>query len=247
MISEMTLLHKPHAINLGFLDDGMTVHGMTEGALYPTWVEDTGSSPQDMQDHVNHFRANVGRLQREVVSKGGFYWQMIRGQGPMVRPIKAVHGCKHPRNVTATQCAATLRQWCAREPAAWRVAHKYVVCAEEMTDSNLARDATAEFLLTRGDFAWIGYDWSGCYPQPTNSTTHKPINSTWLRPRPALWDENFGGAPSGPCVETGEGSEVFVRRYPRAEVKWDCATGTGEINFSPPLPLPPPPGPCATV
>lgn len=230
MISESTLLHKPQAINLGWLDDGMTVNGMTEGAPYPTFVEDTGSSPQDMQDHVDHFQTNVGKLQREVVSKGGFYWQMIRGEGPMVRPVTTV-GCGKPHNVTAAQCAATLRQWCTPKPAAWRVAHKYFVCAQEMIDSDLARDATAEFLLTRGDYAWIGYDWSGCYPLPLNQTTHKPFNSTWLRPRPALWDEDFGGAPSGPCEETEEGSEVFVRHYPRADVKWTCATGEGEINL----------------
>jgi hypothetical protein len=100
-----------------------------------------------------------------------------------------------------------------------------------MIDSDLARDATAEFLLTRGDYAWIGYDWSGCYPLPLNKTTHKPFNSTWLRPRPALWDQDFGGAPSGPCEETAQGSEVFVRHYPRADVKWTCATGEGEINW----------------
>lgn len=233
MISESTLLHKPHAINIGFLDDGMTVRGMTEGAPFPTWVEDTGSSPQDMQDHVDHFHANIGRLQREVVSKGGFYWQMVRGKGPSVRPVSLTGGCNDPkpRNVTAAKCAATLRQWCTSEPVAWRVAHRYAVCAEEMMDSNLARDATAEFLLTRGDFAWIGYEWSGCFPQPVNHTTHKPLNSTWLRPRPALWDKDFGGAPSGPCEETDIGSEVFVRHYPRADVKWTCATGEGEINW----------------
>lgn len=235
MISESTLLHKPHAINLGWLDDAMTVQGMTEGARFPTWVEDTGSTPQDMQDHVDHFRANTARLQREVVSKGGFYWQMIRGDGPKVRPVSQSlnGGCNSPkpRNVTTAQCAATLRQWCTPEPAAWRVAHTYLVCAEEMIDLNVARDATAEFLLTRGDFAWIGYGWSGCFPMPSNHTTHKPFNSTWLRPRPALWDEDFGGAPSGPCEETGIGSGVFVRHYPRADVKWTCATGEGEINW----------------
>lgn len=234
MISESTLLHKPHAINLGWLDDGITVQGMSEGAPLPTWVEDTGSSPQDMQDHVDHFRANIGRLQREVVNKGGFYWQMIRGQGPMVRNVPNFNSNCHqppPRNVTAAQCAATLRQWCTPKPEAWRLAHNYLVCPEGMIDLDLARDATAEFLLTRGDFAWIGYGWSGCTPEPTNRTTHKPFNSTWLRPRPALWDEDFGGAPSGPCEETEEGSEVFVRHYQRADVKWTCATGEGEINW----------------
>ena len=126
---------------------------------------------------------------------------------------------------------ATLRQWCVPKPEAWRHAHLYLVCAEEMVDPDLARDATAEFLLTRPEFAWIGYGWSGCYPVPVNHTTHKPLNSAWLRPRPVMWDADYGGAPSGPCEETEEGSGVFVRHYPRADVRWTCATGEGEIEF----------------
>ena len=91
-----------------------------------------------------------------------------------------------------------------------------------MVEPDLARDATAEFLLTRGDYAWLGYSWSGC-------EAFHAANATWLRPRPALWDADFGGAPAGPCAETAVGSGVFTRAYPRADVSWDCAAGRGEI------------------
>ena len=90
--------------------------------------------------------------------------------------------------------------------------------------SDLACDATAEFLLTRGDYAWLGYSWSGC-------ETFHAANATWLRPRPALWDADFGGAPARPCAETAVGSGVFTRAYPRADVSWDCAAGRGEIAW----------------
>ena len=227
MISEQTLKHRP-LINLGWLDDSISLNGMSEGAPLGTWVMDTGSSPQDMQDHTDAFRHNIARLQRAIHARGGFYWQMIQGSGPEVRPVsKSKHGqCHKPlaRNVSAAQCAATLREWCAPRPEAWRIAHLYTVCAGEMVEPDLARDATAEFLLTRGDYAWLGYSWSGC-------EAFHGANATWLRPRPALWDADFGGAPAGPCAETAVGSGVFTRAYPRADVSWDCATGRGEIAW----------------
>ena len=126
--------------------------------------------------------------------------------------------------MTAEQCAATLRQWCTPDPEPWRTAHMYNACPKEMVDDDIAREATAEFLLTRGDFAWMGYNWYGCFPLPQH-------NATWLRPRPKLWDTDFGGAPAGPCKETGNGTGVFARRYPRADVLWDCNAGTGAINM----------------
>ena len=109
-------------------------------------------------------------------------------------------------------------------PEPWQVAHLYNVCANEMVNASTARDATAEFLLTRGDYAWIGYGWSGCFPQPSK-------NATWLRPRPVQWDVDYGGRPDGPCKETAPASGVFKRAYPNAEVRWNCNTGTGTIQM----------------
>merc|ERR1712100_28259 len=103
-------------INLGWLDDGMGLDGMSEAS--PGWVEDTGSSLEEMQDHVDAFHANIGALQRKVVELGGFYWQMIRGFGPQVStvppPGNITKNCHkpRPRNLTPAQCAAKLREWC---------------------------------------------------------------------------------------------------------------------------------------
>ena len=226
MISNQTLLHDP-PISPGWLDDGIGLKGVSESAPPGTWASDTGSTPLDMQDHVDAFRDAVATLQRAIIDHGGFYWQMIQGRGPKIRTVnKASSTCHEPkaRNVTAKQCAAKLRQWCTPDPEPWRNAHFYFVCPKEMIDDDKAREATAEFLLTRGDFAWIGYGWMGCFPMPQH-------NSTWLRPRPRLWDVDFGGAPHGPCKETGKGTGVFARHYPRADVLWDCNAGTGAINM----------------
>lgn len=228
MISNQTLLHDP-PIGLGWLDDGIGFNGVSELAVPPgSWVNDTGSSLSDMQAHVDAFLANIGRLQRAVVDRKGFYWQMIQGRGPLIRPVANISmGTCHepqPRQVSSTKCATTLRQWCVPDPQPWQVAHLYNVCAAEMINALTARDATAEFLLTRGEYAWIGYNWAGCFPMPFH-------NATWLRPRPVQWDVDYGGRPAGPCEETVPASGVFKRTYPNAEVEWNCNTGTGAIRM----------------
>ena len=164
-------------INLGWLEDGKGLTGHSQAS--PGWVPDTGSSLDEMQDHVDAFRSNIGTLQRKVVELGGFYWQMIRGTGPMVStvppPGNITKNCHEPRprKLTPAQCTTTLREWCpslnstssdATEPLApdtpaTRLAHLYFVCPLMMQDPALALDFTAEFLLSRGPFAWIGYGW----------------------------------------------------------------------------------------
>ena len=77
-------------------------------------------------------------------------------------------------------------------------------------------DFTAEFLLTRGPFAMLGYGWSGC------------TDGGQVRPRAAEWDMEYG-QPVSPCAETGSGTGVFRREWTEARVEWDCATGHGKI------------------
>lgn len=237
MISNQTLLHKPTMINLGWLDDGMGLQGMSEA--HPGWVADTGSSPAEMQDHVDAFHANIGKLQQKVVGLGGFYWQMIRGHGPMVAPVpddETHKNCHKPaaRNVTAAQCKATLRDWCPRnetsDTPATQLAHLYFQCPLAMQQADAAESATAEFLLSRGPFAWIGYGWSGCANEKRTPGTFLYPFDLPEYPRPKLWDENYGGEPEGLCRETGADTGVFVRRYPKATVTWDCHAGKGTIK-----------------
>lgn len=214
MINDKTLLHNP-PINIGWLDDEMSLQGMSEGAPYPTFVADTGSTAEAMQDHVDAFRRNIAMLQKATVQHGGFYWQMITGRGPLIRNSIVERG-KQLYNVTAAQCSATLREhYCVAVPDAWRSAHLYEVWP---TDPNIGEQAIAEFLLTRGEFAWLGYSWSGC-------------KATGAFPRPAEWDVDYGGKPSAPCTETGFSTGIFRRGYPKATVQWNCHLGKGEVTM----------------
>ena len=216
MISAETLLHKPLPISLGWLDDSMQLQGPTEEDT--NFVADTNSSASEMQDHVMAYRRNMYNLAQAVVAKGGFWWQLVRGSTPQISAFggNGLHGHIVKRNVTTAQCIHTLRsQWCVTAPAAWDHAAFYQV-RPEVAISN-ATDLTAEFLLTRGEYAWLGYGWVGC------------TNGEEQRPRPAAWDVDYG-SPLGSCTETvPNASGVFRREWTKATVTWDCHTGHGAI------------------
>ena len=129
------------------------------------FIEDTGSSAVEMNAHVQAYLRNMRRLEQELVKHGGFWQGLVNhgegdqtmSQGPQIRPVgkDCYHDCG---DVTAAQCEAILREvWCTADPAPWRLPGSYLMrppAAERGTQ------ATAQFLLTRGPFAWIGFfDW----------------------------------------------------------------------------------------
>lgn len=202
MITNETLLHDP-IINLGWLDDSMQITGPTEEDKH--FINDTGSSPQDMQDMVDAYNANIAALKEATVKNGGFYWQMIRGRGPQVKDM---------RPSQSATCASTLRSYCTDNPAPWNNAQLYQV---QPTDAAAnVTQYTSEFLLTRGPYAWIGYGWLGC------SGTGWPFFDEW---------SHDYGQPEKPCFETGNDTGIFQRDFPNAEVTWDCNLASGSINM----------------
>ena len=75
----------------------------------------------------------------------------------------------------------------------------------------------ANFLLIRGDYAFLGHGWLGC-----SKFYHFPpeLNLDY-------------GTPRGLCRETAEGSEVFVREWSKSTVQMDCRTYTANITMKP--------------
>ena len=58
----------------------------------------------------------------------------------------------------------------------------------------------AQFLLTRGDYGYMGYGWHGCVQNPPPSN---------------VYDYDYG-APAGLCTETSPG--VFTRQWTKATI-----------------------------
>ena len=113
----------------------------------------------------------------------------------------------------AAACKATLAMECTENPMSWNKMVLYNIpnCGSGVTAQGFT-DYTAEFLLTRGPYAILGYSWCGC------------TNGEQERPRAAEWDEDFG-IPHGACREKSAGSGVYTRTYSKATVEWDCNAG----------------------
>merc|ERR1711865_124751 len=129
---------------------------------------------------------------------GGFWWQLMDGSG------MALSGMGLP-SFTAEQCKAILRKKCvganaSAAPSDWSRMQMYNIPngGKGATAQNFT-DYTAEFLLTRGPYAMLGYSWCGC------------TNGQQRRPRAAEWDEDFGEPAAGACKETDVGTGVFSR------------------------------------
>jgi len=231
MVTNETLYHKdprtgdPQPIGLGWLDDSMKVSGPTEEDTH--YIADTcgdSASPacvDDVAAQVAAYDASVLALKAKVVPMGGFWWQLLGGSpGLTWTPQHRGHRPPPPKP-TPAQCTAVLRNWCTPNPEGWAKYAMYKVAnGGKNISAALFTDYTAEFLLTRGPYALLGYSWCGC------------TNGEEMRPRAAEWDEDFGQPQDGgaACKETSVGSGVFEREWTGASVQWDCATGHGKIT-----------------
>jgi hypothetical protein len=219
MVTSQTLLHKnsktgeSQPIGLGWLDDSMTIKGPSEEDK--NYIADTGASQEDMQSQVDAYQESMLELKKKVLPMGGFWWQLMAGQW------NHGHHQFELQRMNTTQCTATLRQLCVPKPKTWNHMQLYAIPngGKDAIAQNFT-DWTAEFLLTRGPYALLGYSWCGC------------TNGQQARPRAKEWDEDFGEPldSGAACQETGEDTGVFERKWTKASVRWDCNAGHGKIQ-----------------
>jgi len=215
MISNETLFHtnpitgEPQMISLGWMDDSMQMSGPTEEDS--NYIADTGATTQDMQDQVLAYRETITQFNQAVAAKGGFTYMMASGGGAQLN--KGNHS-----TVDTATCKTILTSLCTPSPSAWNRYQLYEIPGGGFGFSpQTFTDYTAEFLLTRGPYALIGYTWFGC----TNGATENP--------RAPEWDDEYG-APLNTCSETTTGSGVFTREWEGATVSWNCNSQHGSIT-----------------
>eukprot|EP01050_Picozoa_sp_SAG11_P027781 SAG11_NODE_7169_length_1184_cov_1.329032_1_plen_237_part_00 len=227
MISNETLLHtdpltgKPQPIGLGWLDDSMTSRGPSEEDH--NYITDTGATATDIAAQVEAYKTSMLALKEKVLSLGGFWMQLMSGGAFRLAPTaKCLPKCNVP--APADTCTAALRELCvganrSATPESWNFLQFYVIPNPRVLSAENFTDLTAEFLLTRGPHAVIGYSWHGC-TRGGDKRSYAPFA--------AEWSEDFG-VPSAACAETSPGSGIFTRAYSNATITWDCAKGHGEI------------------
>ena len=190
--------------------------GVTETS--GNFANDTGMTFQEVVQFAAAYEANMERLYDNIVEQGGYVWQLFQ-DGPGLPKSKTDSKGKP---VTADKCLNALRtRWCLANGTSAQSGVLYSVHPSEpgrtYNDSTFNELATAEFLLTRGNWGFMGTDWNGC------------SSSVSYYPRMAQWDEDFGSPLDPHCVEVAT-SGVFTREWSKASVSWDCHAANGTIK-----------------
>ena len=195
-----------------FWDDVWSATGNFPDSSAGRIVEDTGMTPNDLAQITASYWENMAALEAETLSRGKFSWQMLwtggaansrgsTGPGPLV---------------TAPSCTTDLENLCS--PTSPQNVNRTMMYAFSNRDPSLGNKTLftadlANFLLTRGDYAYLGHGWLGCsrdynFPDELNVDYGTPVDKF--------------------CVQTSPG--VFEREWTRASVKMDCKTFTGTIT-----------------
>jgi hypothetical protein len=214
MISNETLLHlnpqtgEPQPIGLGWLDDSMTPKGPTEED--PNYIADTGADAASMQAQVAAYQESMQQLIKTVIPMGGFFWQLMDGGGAQLNT-----GLNTTMDTAA--CTSYLTSTCVANNSMTKRFYLYDIPNGGFGASTQCfTDYTAEFLLTRGPYALLGFSWFGC------------TDGDKQNPRAAEWDQDFGEPVDAFCHETSTAG-VFTRAWTGATVTWDCNAGHGQI------------------
>lgn len=199
-----------------YLDDRVELWGIAEAE--GRFIQDTGLKLDDMQALKSAYENNMEKVYDMIIEHGAFAWQMLDA-GPFVVPTYFPNGTQDPKGkVKPEACAQTLRSFCYVNSTAAQRPLAYTNNPSPDNATVQADQYAAVFLLTRGNYAWIGYDYRGCKAQPY--------------PRPLEWDRDYG-YPTGTCLELNGGSMRFSRQWTKATVEWDCNTGRGRIEMRP--------------
>jgi hypothetical protein len=182
----------------------------------PQTCEDMGLSKQDLVKLTSDYEANMEALRNATLAAGKFSWQML-WTGDANNSMGST--CPTPLVQQAT-CAANLRALCTDDSPAQTRAMMYAFapggCKGDPSQLTQFHQDLANFLLTRGEYAWLGHGWLGCsrsYAFPAE------LNADY-------------GQPMGLCAETSAGSGIFRRQWSKAVVEMNCNSWTPTFTMS---------------
>ena len=149
-----------------------------------------------------------------------------------------------PQGLSFPVLLSPIRLWAACLPnaTAFNAAMLYSLSGPKSSPLPSLQQDLATFLLTRGDFAWIGYQWVGCVDcstavrvPPAPKGLCDPVAARGdphgMYARPAALDADYGIPKDGAqCRETAAGSGVFERQWTKAKISFDCGDWSAEIE-----------------
>jgi hypothetical protein len=210
-----------------YIDDGWAAdvasnaHGPSECDGH--WQADTGMTAEEVDDEIAAFRWVADKVYTTMLLAGKFNWNQFLNNDPN---CPACGNCPAPW-VRQASCAADLRKHCnASGPVHSRAMH-YGIRGCGVRGSNTANVSdigphVANFLLVRGEYAYLSTGWSGC------TGLGKEHEYGW---NALLLDADYGVPVDEICTETAVGSGVFVREWTKATVEMDCNTWEPSFKF----------------
>merc|ERR1711879_512472 len=151
-----------------------------------------------------------------MLQRGKFNWNQFLNNDP---------NCPGPWVRQAT-CAHDLRTHCnATGPVHTRAMHYGIRGCGAPGDTADLSDIgphVANFLLLRGEFAYLSTGWSGC--TGVDKQHQYGWNAEWL-------DADYGVPIDEICKETFDGSGIFVREWSKATVQMNCNTWMPKVTF----------------
>jgi hypothetical protein len=183
----------------------------------PGIVDDTGMTTSDLVAITASYDANMAVLKAHTLSLGKFAWQLLWTGGDA-----GGKGSTCPSPIIGQKtCAADLRTHCSAASPAQNRTMMYSFgpggCRTDPSKLTQFEQDLANFLLIRGDYAYLGHGWLGC------SKTYE---------FPAALNADYGTPTGGQlCAETAPGSGVFTRDFTKATVQMDCNTWTPTITM----------------
>ena len=184
------------------------------------WKADTGFSDADTTEMIAAYRWVADKTYATVLARGKYLWNQFLNNDAK---CASCGDCPNPW-VTQGSCAANLRSYCNESGPLHTRAMMYGLSGAGDKDmvynwtsiSNLEQDVV-NFLLIRGDHAYLACGWAPCADKIGWNTT--------------LFDADYGDPIDATCRETAPNSSVFVREYSNALVQMDCATWRSSITF----------------
>ena len=181
----------------------------------PNVTEDTGLTDADLDQGHASWQKNMDELAKVTLAKGKFAWQLFWTGGE----ANGTGSCAPTTPVMQDTCADDLKALClAGSPPQVRTMMYGFLKSPKSESKRVVnppdlKEDLANFLLTRGKYAYLGHGWLGC-------------SLEYVFPPELNLDY---GEPTELCHETKPG--VFQREWTKATIEMDCNSYTPTITM----------------
>lgn len=184
-----------------------------------------GLSQHDVANITAAWQANLAAVESKILEMKGFTWALYTTQ------VAPMGGGQFNQT-----CSQWYRNACSNRSVFWTDAIYFALGVrttpatsppQPWTLTNFEGDLTS-FLLSRGPYAWLGYQWLGCGCGWGLNNGGAHIDC-FAYPRPAELDMDYGLPQDQVCREVQPG--VFHREYSKASVEFNCNTNTPKIEW----------------